>query len=205
MAVPALLLPVDSQIYIDARRLHPDLLNLLKLHQIVRGTGTVENVYRTVIVPVIQHVVDDRAKGRKTDSSGDKQKILLLQRCLHRKGISVGTAHGNLVSHIHSMQVICQGAAALNAELLIFFVGGGRCDREHRLAHTGNRYHGTLTRHMLKKLLAVSSHYPEGFNVRSFRADIRHHANHRNQRVYSDIICVSAAGTFTHFPHLPVS
>ena len=76
MAVPALLLPVDGQIYIDARRLHPDLLNLLKLHQIVRGTGTVEDIYRTVIVAVIQHIIDDGTKRCKTDSSGDEQKIL---------------------------------------------------------------------------------------------------------------------------------
>ena len=63
MAVPALLLPVDGQVYVDTRRSSCQTSWIsFKLNQIVRGTGTVENIYRTVIVPVIQHVVDDRAK-----------------------------------------------------------------------------------------------------------------------------------------------
>ena len=85
MAVPALLLPVDGQVHIHAGRFRPDLLDFFQLNQVIHGTGTIKNVYASVIFPLVKHIIDDGAQGRKTDSSGDEQKVLTLQGRLHRK------------------------------------------------------------------------------------------------------------------------
>ena len=85
MAVPALLLPVDGQVHIHTGRFRPDLLDFFQLNQVIHGTGTIQNIYRAVAVPLVKHIIDDGAQRRKADSSGDKQKILTLQGRLHRK------------------------------------------------------------------------------------------------------------------------
>ena len=78
MAVPALLLAVDREIYVHAFRLHPYVLNFLQLYKVVLGTGTVQNIYGAVITAVVEHVVDDRTQRCKTDAAGDKEQVLAL-------------------------------------------------------------------------------------------------------------------------------
>ena len=78
------------------------------------------------------------------------------------------------------MKIIGQGSAALDAELLIFFVGRGRGNGKHSLAHTRYTDHGALSRHMLEQLSALRTLYPECLDIRGLILDIRDHADHRH-------------------------
>ena len=75
MAVPAFLLAVNGKIYIYTFCFHPYFLDFLKLHQIICGTGTIENIYCSVILTVIQHIIDHGTKRCQTDTTCDKQKV----------------------------------------------------------------------------------------------------------------------------------
>ena len=78
MAVPLRLLPVNGQVHVHAVPFGPVVLNLIQSHQVLHGAGAVENLHAAVIFPLVQHVVDHGAQGRKADSACDEQQVLAL-------------------------------------------------------------------------------------------------------------------------------
>ena len=99
MAVPSFFLPVNSQVDIYAFFFHPYFLDLFQLDQILGGTGSVDNIHAAVLLPVIQHIIDHGTQRRKSDPSGDKQKILAQQLIFYREMIVMTPTLGIKVSN----------------------------------------------------------------------------------------------------------
>ena len=162
----------------------PHISQLIVTHKIFLAASAINNINAAVIVTLIQHIIDYTAQRRQTDTTGDKQQILSLQFILNREMIAVRPTHSNLLAWFNiKMQKVRNRAAAFNAELHIFFVRRRGGNGKNRLTLTGNRKNSALSRHMLKQLTAADFLYAEGFYISCFRADIRHHANLRNQGI----------------------
>ena len=120
MAVPALLLAVDSQIDIHVFVLAPFVHNLVVVHEVVHAAGAVYDVDVTIVFALVADIVDDGMERCQTDAAGDEEQVFAFKRRIHRKTVSVRTADGNLLTHLHGVEPCGQTAALLNAEFHIF-------------------------------------------------------------------------------------
>ena len=118
---------------------------------------------------------------RKADAAGDEQKVLSLERGVHRETVAVGAADQNFLPHVHLMQPRGQAAALFDGEFHEILLGGGGGDGEHRFTHAGDGEHGALAGLVLKHLAAAERVHAEGFDVGRVGADGRDHAELGNQ------------------------
>ena len=195
MSVPALLLTVNGKIYIYIFCFHPYILDLFQLNQIICGTGTVQNIHSSIILTIVQHIIDHRTKRCQTDTSGDKQKILSFQLILYRKMISIRPAHCDLIPNLQAVQIRSQLSASFNTKFLIFFIGRGGCNGKHSFTDSRCTKHCALSRHMLKKLSSIRCIYTKGFYIRSFLINAGDNSYLWDQSIQ---FVVFMAGTFTH-------
>ena len=193
MAVPARLLPVDGEVHGHPLVGLPFGEDLLVIDQIILATGAIDDIHLAVAVAVVPNVVDDRAQRRQTDAAGDEEQILALEGGIHREGVAVGAADGDLLAHLHLVEPLGDAAALFNGELHKLLVGRGRGDGEHGLAHPGDGEHGALARLMLEGLFPLGGNHPEGFYVGRIDPDIGDDADRGDQRFL----------TLIHVPSLP--
>ena len=121
-----------------------------ELYQVICRSGTIKDIHGTIIITVVQHIIDHRTKWCKSDTSGDKQQIFTFQLILHRKMVSIGSADGDLIAYFQAVQRLCQASAFLDTKLLIFLICRRGSNRKHSLTDSWYTQHGTLSRHMFK-------------------------------------------------------
>ena len=201
MAVPAFLRTVDRQMYIDTRSLCPYFLDLFQFYEVICGTWSVQDVNRSVVITIIQYIVDNGTQWCKSDTTGDKQQIFAFQLCIYRKIISVRSTDSNLIANFQAVQTVCQYTTFFNTEFLIFFICRGWSNGEHCLSDTRYTYHCTLSRHMFEQFSAARSSYTECFYIRCFLRDLCDHTNLRNQCIQCIIFMT---GTFAHYCSPPM-
>ena len=163
----------------------PFVKDFLIIDQILLRARAINNVDLAVAVTVVAAVIDDRVQRRKADAARDEQKILSRKRGIDREAVAVRPADGDLLSLLHAVEPLGHAAALLDGEFDERLLRGAGGDGKQRLAHAGNGEHRALAGDVLKGLFPVEADHTEGLDVRSIDADLRHDADHRDQRVFS--------------------
>ena len=179
--------------YVYSLRLTPFVYDLLIVHKVILGTGTVNDIYRAVTFTVMTAVINHGAKRRKPDTSRNKEKILPFQLGIDRKTVSVRSSYRQLLSDFKRMQPIRKTTAFLDTEFHVFCIRRRRGYRKHCLSDAGHRKHGALSRLMKKGLFPVGSKDAEGFYIRRIDSDVGNRNNLWYQRF---VIHLSSSASF---------
>ena len=110
--------------------------------------------------------------------------------------VSVWSTDCDLISHLKAVKIRGQLTTFLNTEFLILFICRRGSNGKHTFAYTRSTNHGTLSRHMFKKLSSIRCCYTECFYIRSLLMNICDHANLRDQSIQSIIFMT---GTLAHY------
>ena len=148
-----------------------------------------DDVNGAVFLAVVADVIYDRAERSKSYTAGNEHKVLARELGVNGEAVAVGTADGQLLTHLDEMEPCGEASAFLDAEFHILAVCGRRGYREHRLALAGDGEHGALTGDMLKALSSAGSVYAEGLYIGGIPADIGDNADMREKKIATHYFC----------------